>query len=175
MDVDVIMAILTAMAAAFAAWAAWEAKKAVKITQDTAEAGLICDFLDQYFQPEMANALRTLRRWRDMHGIGFAKKWIDELQMPTSEPTAQDVELARRHVKGYFFKAGALGLRNIITPETFRMIASTSGWSLYDEIGTELEKALDAKGIGDVPEIRYIRSQIGERDRPEVKSVPPRR
>jgi hypothetical protein len=96
----------TIIAAVFAAWSAYESRRAASASRDTAEAQLLADFLRDYSEPNMADALRLLRAWNDTHQRAFVDAFMKG--QASGDHAAVRVDAARRHVKSYFEKCAAI-------------------------------------------------------------------
>lgn len=110
--------IIAAASLVIAALAAFAAFRAARATQKAAEAGVLLTLLTDYAAPEMLDALRTLRRWRESAGDNFAKIWASELGSGVEQALA--VDRARRHVGSYFDNADRLHQAGLISQETLR-------------------------------------------------------
>src|SRR5688572_24239544 len=114
--IAVVSVVIAALAAVASVVATVAALKAVRATRDAAEASVIVSFFDRYFDPSMAEALRTLSAWRHDRGDDFARKLVEERGLRNAEAVA--VDDARRLVKGYFHKAARLHFAGVIRDET---------------------------------------------------------
>lgn len=92
--IEVFAQVATVGAAVFAGWAAWEARSAAKASRAAVEAQVVYSAMSDYFQPAMADALRTLRAWVEKQGDGFATVWFEEFKQ--RKPEAVEVDRARR-------------------------------------------------------------------------------
>jgi predicted negative regulator of RcsB-dependent stress response len=111
----IVAAIATVVAVGFAYWAAWEARNAAKASRAAVEAQIVYSAMSDYFQPTMAEALRTLRAWVEKQGDNFATVWLEEFKQ--RKPEAVEVDGARRQLKGFFVKATRLHSGGLIGDE----------------------------------------------------------
>ena len=132
--------IIAAASLVIAALAAFAAFRAARATQKAAEAGVLLTLLTDYAAPEMLDALRTLRRWRESAGDNFAKIWASELGSGVEQALA--VDRARRHVGSYFDNADRLHQAGLISQETLRAAVDKAGLALLFQIVAQLEPRL---------------------------------
>ena len=117
--------------------AAWLTARA---TRQAAEAELLLKMLNEYGQPEMNEALRTLRGWRQIHGDDFAPEWKKRLSKNDSDAVA--VDRARRLVGSYFYNADQLRQGRLISARVHRSMADKSGLGVLFEVIEPLERQL---------------------------------
>ena len=170
--IAVISVIIAALAAIASFWAAREARKSAKATQDAAEASLVVSFLDQYFDPGMAEALRVLAAWKRDKGEHFANIWIEDLNSGSAEAwAAYD---ARRKVKGFFHKTARLHFAGVIRAATLRELAYVAGLNIYLDVIDPMELALNPSRSPRT--VEFLKTQFGRYPGTEkIKPVPPRR
>ena len=141
------MDLATVVAAGVAAIAAAIAARA---TRKAAEAAVLHGFLRDYAAPEMLDALRVLRRWREQEGEAFATTW--ESRLRTGDRQAMDVDRARRHVGSYFENADRMHQAELISEKTLKAAVDKSGLAVLFKVIEELEPRLypkvDLKFIG---------------------------
>jgi hypothetical protein len=156
-DTVAIVGLVAAVGSSVGAiWAAREARKAAAATKDAVEATLGSAFIDEYFKPEMAQALRTLSQWKRDTGSNFAAIWITGRSRGDDE--CVKVDLARRHVKGYFIKTSRLYESGLIRESTLRLIAYVAGLNVFLDEVDALDKSLNP----DYCEGELLRQVLGE-------------
>lgn len=149
--VEILAQLATVGAAIFAGWAAWEARNAAKASRAAVEAQAVYSAMSDYFQPEMAEALRTLRAWAEKHGNNFATIWLQEFKARNHE--ALEVDRARRQLKGYFVKAARLRSGGLIEDNAFRAVAYVHGLNLYYDVVVPLDLALNPTVLRDTEQL----------------------
>lgn len=145
--IEVLAQAATVSAAIFAGWAAWEARSAAKASRAAVESQLVYSAMNDYFQPAMAEALRTLRTWVEKHGDDFAKVWLEEFKQ--RKPEAVEVDGARRQVKGFFVKATRLHSGGLIGDDALRAVAYVHGLNLYYDVVVLLDIAQNPAALRD--------------------------
>ena len=160
MDWNSIISVLATLAAFIAAAAAWRAanatKKAASATYDTAEAGLVKSFLDEYNDYSMAHALRKLKDWKKNHGVDFDIIYLERLHRGDSE--IKKVEKARRKVKGYFEKAVSLYDVGLIREKSFNKIAYVPGLNVFYDVVDVLMKKINPEPS---PALNVLKKELG--------------
>jgi hypothetical protein len=163
--------IIAAFTAVMSFWSAKEARNSAKATQDTAEASLVVLFLEKYFDPGMAEALRVLAAWKRDNDKDFANIWIEGMNSGSAEAWA--AEDARRKVKGYFDEIARLRFIGVIRTETLREIAYVAGLNIYFDVIDPMELALYPSRSPRI--IEFLMTQFGRYPETEkIKPVPPR-
>jgi hypothetical protein len=141
MDANSWTALFTGLAALASVAAAWGSRASALATRRAAEAALIASFLDVYFNPKMADALRTLREWKDAHQLDFVGEFRSGVSR--GDPKAQQVDQSRRYVKSYFRKIVSLIQTNMISEPAAQVMGRVAALELYYEIIDPLELAID--------------------------------
>lgn len=138
--ITLISAAVSAVGAMIAAVASWLSARA---TTRAAEAQLFSSQYSDYGQAEMLTALRVLRMWRADNGEEFAKKWKSGLDAHDS--SSSDADIARRHVKFYFFRALRTYEAGFISKKFLKEIGNVDGINILFDIVEPLEAQLNAK------------------------------
>lgn len=106
-----------------------------------AEGQLVNDFLKQYSDKSMLEALRVLDTWQKEQGIDFDEKWIQLLRQGDSK--ALEVDVARRKVSHYFQNALSLYEKGYASARFMEIICGHSGIDIFYKIVEPLERAQD--------------------------------
>jgi hypothetical protein len=132
----VLATVFAAVAAIGACAAAWATKRA-------AEAQLLLDLLSDYAAPDMAQALRTLRLWREQHRDAFADDWARAME--TGDPNADAVDRARRRVSSYFQNTDELWQNRLISKATARAAVDKAGLAVLIDVCAPMEQKLNPR------------------------------
>jgi len=81
--VFVILAIPTIL---IAIWSAYETRKSVDAQNRATQGALLLSCLTEFGTPDIANAIRWLRKWEREKGENFAELWADA--MAKNDPEA---------------------------------------------------------------------------------------
>jgi hypothetical protein len=138
-EMEIVTTLLAVIATAIAAWAAWEARKAAKATQAAVEAQVVYSAMGEYFEPKMAQSLRTLRDWQNKNGSDFANFWVQEFQQ--HRPEAVEVDPAKRYVKGFFTRVTRLYSAGLINERALRAVTYVNGINLFYDVIVPLDLA----------------------------------
>lgn len=145
-------AVLAVLCAAVAAVGAWVAAFA---TKRAAEGQVLLILLMDYGSPDMEEAVRALRFWREQHGEDFASDW--ELDLARGDADAVAVDRARRRVSSYFQNVDELWQRGLISQSTARAAADRAGLAVLINIGAPLERKLSPRvNLGFVRRLRAL-------------------
>lgn len=130
------------LAAAIAAfWAAFEARRAATASRIAIEAQVVYVGVSEYFQPQMAEAIQTLRAWEERHRGSFATTWLQEYKQAPRTQGSANVFAAKRHVKQFFVKADRLYSNGLISVAALRAIARVHGVNVFYDIVKDLDIA----------------------------------
>jgi len=141
-DWNTVSAASTAATALFAAWAANETRRAAKIAERAAEAQLLYEFMREYDQYEMADALRLLRSLACKPN--FANDWIHAFR--NGDVDAKNVDKARRRVFKHFQRGVRLQNAGLISKNGLKTVADQAGINVYFDVVHCLNLALNPNG-----------------------------
>ena len=148
-----LAAFFTVLSAIFTGWAAFEARRAVSLTRGATVADLLYDFLQNYYSPQMAQALSTLYAWKEKEGERFIDGWRN-----VQEPEREEINNARLLVKGYFFSAYRLYQTSVIGDRDLCLFVKLRGYEIFKEIVLPMESRLRKEAFsiweGDLEEIK---------------------
>ncbi len=138
--IPIFIATLSALAAA---WAAFESHRSANATLTATKAELVRAFMEEYAKQEMSDHLRCLVRWQRDNPKNFPEKWLNEFNQNTK--IADEVDTARRQVKGYFEKAARLHEGGFLDDKTLKLVALRYGINVYFDIVCPIESAFNPK------------------------------
>jgi len=135
-----IIVFLALRAASGTLRSAEAAEKAVKAQLQAVEAQLLLIFFTDYSSPDMSEALRLLKHWKEEEGDGFAKKWLKKFnEEKEKDGEAHKVDRARRKVAHYFWNALRLHESGYVGKDFFCTVASADGIRIFYDIVEPLE------------------------------------
>jgi len=142
---SIVATVAQVLAAAGACAAAWYARQSAESSARAAQAQLFTQLADAYDTPEMAQALRSLRRWREDRATDFAiavEDWAtDQVSDRPSEATlARDTQ--RRLVSHFFGKAALTVEEHMLAGNTRDFVASLYGREVMRDVVLPMDRAL---------------------------------